>query len=180
MLLLRLPGWDPPRRTEDSDQPPNLSDKLRLADVAVKGLAVLQKLGMCACPMFCQTALSRMPCLARPRWPPSAANRAPETEEKCMQVGVVFRPLFVESSSGGWLGLFQAIVSWPSSEGKQSGHRRHTDASWRIARRMSCTLHMENARWNHQAGPLTWSSQSLEACMKERQESSTSLGRGRF
>ena len=54
--------------------------------------------------------------------------------------------LVIEAVGGGWSDSLRAVVAWIASESNRCSPVRHSDASFKIAQRVSCTLHRENAR----------------------------------
>ena len=52
----------------------------------------------------------------------------------------------IEAVGGGWSDALRSVVSWIASESNRSSSAGHSDASFKIAQRISCTLHRENAR----------------------------------
>ena len=47
---------------------------------------------------------------------------------------------------GSWSDAFRSVVAWVASESKRSAPVSGSDASFKIAQRIACTLHRENAR----------------------------------
>ena len=68
------------------------------------------------------------------------------TASQCAQVGVSFCPLVIEAVGGGWSDYLRSVVAWIASESNRCSPVRHSDASFKIAQRISCTLHRKNAR----------------------------------
>ena len=60
--------------------------------------------------------------------------------------GLQFTPMVVEAHGGGWSSLARGALDWVSRRVAAARGERPADASLRIAQRMSCTLHRENAR----------------------------------
>ena len=54
--------------------------------------------------------------------------------------------LVLEAVRGGWSDALRSVVAWIASESKRSGPIDGSDASFKIAQRISCTIHWENAR----------------------------------
>ena len=72
-----------------------------------------------------------------------------DTASRVATRGATFCPLVLEACGGGWSQAFRSVVAWISSESRASrGHASDAprDISFRIAQRISCTLHRENAR----------------------------------
>ena len=68
------------------------------------------------------------------------------TASQCAQAGISFCPLVIEAVGGGWLDSPRSVVAWIASESNRCSPARHSDASYKIAQRISSTLHRENAR----------------------------------
>ena len=68
------------------------------------------------------------------------------TASQCAQAGISFCPLVIEAVGGGWSDFLRSVVAWIASESNRCSPVRHSDASFKIAKRISCTLHMENGR----------------------------------
>ena len=71
-----------------------------------------------------------------------------DTASLVAERGATFCPLVLEACGGGWSQAFRSVVAWIASEshmarGPTAGSS--TDISLRIAQRISCTLHRENA-----------------------------------
>ena len=69
-----------------------------------------------------------------------------DTASQCLSAGITFCPLVIEAVGGGWSDALRSVVSWIASEGKRNSSDGCSDASFKIAQRISCTLHRENAR----------------------------------
>ena len=69
-----------------------------------------------------------------------------ETASQCTKGGFSFCPLVLEAVGGGWSDALRSVVAWIASESRRSGPIDGSDASFKIAQRISCTLHRENAR----------------------------------
>ena len=65
---------------------------------------------------------------------------------QCTKAGFSFSPLVREAVGGGWSDALRSVVAWIASESRRSGPIDGSDASFKIAQRISCTLHRENAR----------------------------------
>ena len=75
----------------------------------------------------------------------SRKNAFLNTAPQCAQAGFTFCPLVWEAVGGGWSDALRS-VAWIASESKRSAPVSITDASIKIAQRISCTLHRENGR----------------------------------
>ena len=69
-----------------------------------------------------------------------------DTASQCAQAGIHFCPLVIEAVGGGWSEALRSVVSWIASESGRHSSSRHSDTSFKIAQRISCALHQENAR----------------------------------
>ncbi len=69
-----------------------------------------------------------------------------DTAAICEAAAFKFVPLVVEADSGGWSPLTRATFDWISRIQAASHHEDAASVSLRIAQRISCTLHKENAR----------------------------------
>ena len=69
-----------------------------------------------------------------------------DTASQCAQAGIHFCPLVIEAVGGGWSEALRSVVSWIASECSRHSSSRHSDTSFKIAQRISCALHQENAR----------------------------------
>ena len=76
------------------------------------------------------------------RWGP-VKNVFLSTASQCTQAGITFCPLVLEAVGGGWSDALRSVVAWIGSESKRSGPTDGSDASFKIAQRISCTLHRE-------------------------------------
>ena len=86
-----------------------------------------------------------------------------DTASHVAERGATFCPLVLEACGGGWSQAFRSVVAWISSESRTArGHATDAprDISLRIAQRISCTLHRENARaiLRRSPGPVSGSS----------------------
>ena len=68
------------------------------------------------------------------------------TASQCVQAGISFCPLVIEAVGGGWSDALQSVVCWIASESNLFSPVSRSDASFKIAQRISCTFHSENAR----------------------------------
>ena len=106
------------------------------APVAVKRLGTSQS------PIFC--ALVRLrPILRLLR---SRKKTFLNTASQCAQAGISFCPLVIEAVAGGWSDALRSDVYWITCESDRCSPVRGSDASFKIAQRISCALHRENAR----------------------------------
>ena len=62
------------------------------------------------------------------------------------QAGISFCPLVIEAVGGGWSDALRSVVSWIAGESNRCSPVSRCDASFKIAQRISCTGHRENAR----------------------------------
>ena len=72
-----------------------------------------------------------------------------DTASLVAQRGATFCPLVLEACGGGWSRALRSVVAWIASESRMARGPvagSPTDISLRIAQRISCTLHRENAR----------------------------------
>ena len=69
-----------------------------------------------------------------------------DTASQCMSAGITFCPLVIEAVGGGWSDALRSVVSWIASEGNRNSSDGHSGTSFKIAQRISCALHQENAR----------------------------------
>ena len=75
-----------------------------------------------------------------------------DTASQCAQVGISFCPMVIEAVGGGWSDSLRSVIAWVASESNRCSPVRHSDASFKIAQRISCTLHRENARPDLETG----------------------------
>ena len=76
-------------------------------------------------------------------------NYFQNTASQVAALGATFRPLVLEACGGGWCPALRKVIAWVSTESRaMRGLVGDTprDVSLRIAQRISCTLHRENAR----------------------------------
>ena len=81
--------------------------------------------------------------------PPSkpVLKTVPTDRHSSTQVGIAFCSPVLEPVGGRWSDALRSVVAWVADECKRSGPPiGSTDASFKIAQRISCTLHRENAR----------------------------------
>ena len=76
----------------------------------------------------------------------SRTNAFFSTASQYSQAGITFGPLVLEAVEGGWSDALGSAGAWIGSESKRCGPISGSDASFKIAQRISCTLHRENAR----------------------------------
>ena len=69
-----------------------------------------------------------------------------DTASQCAKAGIHFCPLVIEAVGGGWSEALRSVVSWIASESGRHSSSRLSDTSFKIAQRISCALHQENAR----------------------------------
>ena len=69
-----------------------------------------------------------------------------DTASQCSHAGIHFCPLVLEAVGGGWSEALRSVVSWIASESNRNSSVSHSDTSFKIAQRISCALHRENAR----------------------------------
>ena len=69
-----------------------------------------------------------------------------ETAASCEAAGFKFVPLVVEAHGVGWGPTIRFTVDWISRVQSACQHNEVASVSLRIAQRISCTLHKENAR----------------------------------
>ena len=69
-----------------------------------------------------------------------------DTAASCEAAGFKFVPLVVEAHGGGWSPSTRATVDFISRTRSACQHEDVASVSLRIAQRISCTLHKENAR----------------------------------
>ena len=69
-----------------------------------------------------------------------------DTASQCSRAGIHFCPLVIEAVGGGWSEALRSVVSWIASESNRNSSVGHSDTSFKIAQRISCALHRENAR----------------------------------
>ena len=76
----------------------------------------------------------------------SRKNAFLDTASQCTKAGITFCPLILEAAGGGWSDALRWVVARIASESKRSGPIDDSDASFKIAQRIPCALHRENAR----------------------------------
>ena len=79
----------------------------------------------------------------------SRKNSFQNTAAQVASLGASFRPLVLEACGGGWSHALRETIAWVSTESRSLrglAGSTPSDISLRIAQRISCTLHMENAR----------------------------------
>ena len=74
------------------------------------------------------------------------------TASQCAQAGISFCPLVIEAVGSGWSDSLRSVVACIASESNRCSPVRHSDASFKIAQRISCTLHRENAQAGNNLG----------------------------
>ena len=90
-----------------------------------------------------------------------------DTASHCAQAGIHFCPLVIEAVGGGWSEALRSVVSWIASESGRHSSSRQSDTSFKIAQRISCALHQENARAILKRAPeqAVSSGSSLSLCL---------------
>ena len=73
-------------------------------------------------------------------------NSFQNTASQVAALGATFRPLVLEACGGGWSPALREVIAWVSIESRALVGDTPRDGSLRIAQRISCTLHRENAR----------------------------------
>ena len=69
-----------------------------------------------------------------------------QTESACKAAGFRFIPMVLEAHAGGWSPTARGVLDWIARQAAAaSGDEQHA-VSLRIAQRLSCVLHRENAR----------------------------------
>ena len=68
------------------------------------------------------------------------------TEQACKDQNLRFSPMILEAHGGGWSSAFRRTVDWIARNAAAANHEDATVVSLRIAQRISCSLHRENAR----------------------------------
>ena len=146
--VLEKPGLLTPRDPSDDDRslgpdPPDPSSpSRRLADVWVpRGTSGGQE----ACDFSNTSALRLGPAPPDPAAFSGVFSSVESrkkaflgTPSQCAQLGISFCPLVVEAVGGGWYDV--------ASESNRCSPVRRSDASFKIAQRIACALHRENAR----------------------------------
>ena len=69
-----------------------------------------------------------------------------DTAQMCESEGFVFTPMVLEAHSGGLSPTFRSAVDWIAKRQATCQHEDPEFVSLKIAQRISCTLHRENAR----------------------------------
>ena len=67
-------------------------------------------------------------------------NHQQQADDTHKEAGITFCPLVLEAAGGGWSDALRSVVAWIASESKRSGPIDGSDASFKIAQRISCTL----------------------------------------
>ena len=146
--VLEKPGLIFPRDPSDDDRPPGpdppdpSSPSRRPAPLAVR------RPGISPSPVLCALVLLRLipPLFRESSSVESRKKSFLNTASQCAQVGIPFCPLVIEAVGGGWSDALRSVVSWIASESNRCSPVCHFDASFKIAQRISCALHRENAR----------------------------------
>ena len=69
-----------------------------------------------------------------------------QTAQVCETAGFEFVPMVLEAHAGGWSTTVRGILDWIAQQVSATQNEEAHNVSLRIAQRMSCTLHRENAR----------------------------------
>ena len=69
-----------------------------------------------------------------------------DTAKSCEAQGFKFNPMVLEAHGGGWSPLMRNVVDWISKQQAVVTNEEHAAVSLRVAQRISCALHRENAR----------------------------------
>jgi hypothetical protein len=80
-----------------------------------------------------------------------------QTAKSCEEAGFRFVPVILEAHGGGWGSMARGVLDWVSRQVAAVQQEEVHVVSLRIAQRISCTLHRENARGSealHCGGPL--------------------------
>ena len=95
-----------------------------------------------------------------------------DTAQICQAAGFKFTPFVFEAHGGGWSVASRKVVDWISRQAAAIQQEDPATVSFKIAQRISCTLHRENARaiLRRQAArpvssfqPSGWDNSSLQA-----------------
>jgi hypothetical protein len=69
-----------------------------------------------------------------------------QTNRLCSEAGFIFIPMVVEAHAGGWSKTARAVLDWIAAQAAAAQHGDPSTVSLKIAQRISCVLHRENAR----------------------------------
>ena len=69
-----------------------------------------------------------------------------DTDSACRSVGLRFLPMILEAHAGSWSPAARKVWSWLGQNQRAAWSDRHEPSSLKIAQRLSCSLHRENAR----------------------------------
>jgi hypothetical protein len=69
-----------------------------------------------------------------------------QTHRLCSDAGFLFVPMVVEAHAGGWSKTARVVLDWIAAQGAAVHHENPSTVSLKIAQRISCVLHRENAR----------------------------------
>jgi hypothetical protein len=69
-----------------------------------------------------------------------------QTEQSCSSAGFRFVPMVLEAHAGGWGPSARVVLDWLAQQVAAAQHVEPHAASLKIAQRLSCVLHRENAR----------------------------------
>ena len=76
-----------------------------------------------------------------------------DTASQCTKAGFSFCLLILEAVGGGWSDALRSVVAWIARECKRSGPIDGSDASFKIAPRISCTPSQGKRARNLEASP---------------------------
>ena len=69
-----------------------------------------------------------------------------QTEERCREAGFQFQPMVLEAHGGSWSPSARRVLDWIAQQGAASQGESAQVVGLKIAQRLSCVLHRENAR----------------------------------
>jgi hypothetical protein len=69
-----------------------------------------------------------------------------QTHRLCSEAGFLFVPMVVEAHAGGWSKTARGVLDWIAAQAAAIQHEDPSRVSLKIAQRISCVLHRENAR----------------------------------
>jgi hypothetical protein len=69
-----------------------------------------------------------------------------DTHRLCSEAGFLFVPMVVEAHAGGLSKTSRAMLEWIAAQAAAVHHECPSKVSLKIAQRISCVLHRENAR----------------------------------
>jgi hypothetical protein len=89
-----------------------------------------------------------------------------QTQTLCSEAGFLFVPMVVEAHAGGLSKTARGVLDWIATQAAAVHHENPSTVSLKIAQRISCVLHRENARAvlkrtpgvvpNNMASPSGW------------------------